>query len=124
MTAKVVTALPEGEGWLYEVKLDGYRALIIKDGARVSVISRNEKDLSAAYPGVVTAASRLNAETAVIDGEVVAVDANGRPSFQALQHRAGHRGHTVVFYAFDVLHLDGDDLTRLPLEERRARLPA
>jgi bifunctional non-homologous end joining protein LigD len=124
MTAKVVSALPEGEAWLYEVKLDGYRALIIKNGARVSVISRNEKDLTSAYPGVAAAGSRLKADTAVIDGEVVAVDATGHPSFQALQHRAGHRGHTIVFYAFDLLYLDGEDLTRLPLEDRRARLPA
>ena len=124
MTAKVVSELPEGPGWLYEVKLDGYRALIIKDAAHVGLISRNENDLTAAYPGVVAAASRLKAETAVIDGELVAVDAAGRPSFQALQHRAGNSGHTIVFYAFDILHLDGDDLTPLPVEDRRARLPA
>jgi len=119
-----VPALPEGDGWLYEVKLDGYRALIIKDDAHIRVISRNEKDLTAAYPGVAGAAMRLNANSAVIDGEVVAVNAAGRPSFQALQHRAGHSGHAIVFYAFDLLHLDGQDLTRLPLEDRRALLPA
>ena len=124
MTAKVVTALPDGPGWLYEVKLDGYRALILKDGPRVRIISRNEKDLTAAYPGVAAAATRLKAQTAVIDGEVVAVDASGRPSFQALQHRAGHPAHAIVFYAFDLLHVNGENLMALPLEERRARLPA
>jgi DNA ligase D-like protein (predicted ligase) len=124
MTAKIVTALPDGPGWLYEVKLDGYRALILKDGARIRIISRNEKDLTAAYPTVAAAAMKLRAETAVLDGEVVAVDASGRPSFQALQHRAGHPRHAVVFYAFDLLHLDGENLTTRPLEERRAQLPA
>jgi DNA ligase D-like protein (predicted ligase) len=124
MTAKVVTVLPDGPAWLYEVKLDGYRALILKDSPTVRVISRNEKDLTAAYPGVAAAGAKLNAQSAVLDGEVVAVDASGRPSFQALQHRAGHPAHAIVFYAFDLLHLDGENLTTLPLEDRRAKLPA
>jgi DNA ligase D-like protein (predicted ligase) len=123
MTASNVTSLPEGDQWLYEVKLDGYRALIIKDGERIQLRSRNEKDLTSAYPGVVEAARKLKAETAVVDGETVAVDASGRPSFQALQHRSGHAAHVVVFYGFDLLHLDGKDLTRLPLSERRSVLP-
>jgi DNA ligase D-like protein (predicted ligase) len=59
---------------------------------------------------------------AVVDGEIVAVDANGHPSFQALQHRAAHPGHTILFYAFDLLHLDGKTLTGLPLQDRRAAL--
>jgi bifunctional non-homologous end joining protein LigD len=124
MTATVVAQLPEGKDWLYEVKLDGYRALIVKDGGRVRIISRNEKDLTAAYPPVAAAAKRLTAAAAVVDGEIVAVDAQGRPSFQALQHRGAHPGHALVFYAFDLLHLDGRDLTALPLEERRRQLPA
>jgi bifunctional non-homologous end joining protein LigD len=123
MTARVVTALPDSPGWLYEVKLDGYRALIVKDGARVRLISRNEKDLTAAYPSVAAAGVRLRARTAIVDGEIVAVDASGRPSFQALQHRAGHPAHLIVFYAFDLLHVDGEDLTMSPVEVRRARLP-
>lgn len=124
MSARRVTALPEGKQWLYEVKLDGYRALIIKDAARVRLVSRNEKDLTAAYPAAAAAARRLQAATAVVDGEIVAVDGQGRPSFQALQHRSAHPGHAIVFYAFDLLHLDGRDLTALPLEARRELLPA
>jgi DNA ligase D-like protein (predicted ligase) len=124
MSATLVPLLPEGPQWLYEVKLDGYRALIVKDGERVKVVSRNEKDLTAAYPAVAAAGKGLDAETAVIDGEIVAVDASGRPSFQALQHRSSHAGHAVVFYAFDLLHVDGRDLTRLSLEDRRRKLPA
>jgi bifunctional non-homologous end joining protein LigD len=122
MAARLVDRLPEGDAWIYEVKFDGYRALLIKDGSRVRIRSRNDKDMTASYPGVADAAGRLAARQAVVDGELVAVDAAGRPSFQALQHPGAHRGHTVAFYAFDLLHQDGEDLTGEPLEERRRRL--
>lgn len=122
MVARAVQELPEGDDWVYEVKLDGYRALILKSHDRIQVRSRNDKDLTAAYPGVATAAAGLHADSVAIDGEIVAVDEKGRPSFQALQHRGAHPGHKVVFYAFDLLHLDGKDLRRLPLEERKRRL--
>jgi bifunctional non-homologous end joining protein LigD len=75
------------------------------------------------YPAVAAATSRINGDTAVIDGEIVALDEEGRPAFQALQHRSSHPRHTVVFYAFDLLHLNGDDLLALPLVERRKQLP-
>jgi bifunctional non-homologous end joining protein LigD len=123
MAAHVVDKLPEGDGWIYEVKFDGYRALLIKDGDRVQIRSRNDKDLTAVYPGVAAAARRLHAERAVVDGEIVAVDGTGRPSFQALQHKSAHSRHAIVFYAFDLLHLDGLDLTRARLEDRRMHLP-
>ena len=122
MTARTVSSLPEGDEWSYEVKLDGYRALIIKDGERIQLRSRTGKDLTRTYQPVATAASRLRTAQAVLDGEIVAIDASGRPSFQALQHRAAHRGHTIVFYAFDLLHEDGTDLKDLPLATRRQRL--
>ena len=124
MAAAVVDSLPEGDDWLYEVKFDGYRALLIKRGDRVEIRSRNEKDLTRTYPSVAGAARRLHADTAVIDGEIVAVDAGGRPSFQALQHRSAHPAHAIVFYAFDLRHSSGEDLTGLPLDRRRAQLPA
>lgn len=122
MTAKVVQELPEGDEWLYEVKLDGYRALVIKYGRRVKILSRNAKDLTQDYPTIAQAALRLAADTAILDGEVVAVDQQGRPSFQALQHRSAHPGHHIVFYAFDLLHLNGENRTGLPLTKRKARL--
>lgn len=122
MAALAVDALPEGPEWSYELKLDGYRALIIKDGASIQVRSRNDKDLMPMYPAVAAAARCVQAEQAVIDGEVVAVDKQGRPSFQALQHRGTHSTHSIVFYAFDLLHLNGEDTTGLPLKTRRARL--
>ena len=124
MAAHVVRQLPDGDAWVYEVKFDGYRALLLKNGALVRIRSRNDKDLTGSYPAVAKAAGRLRATTAVVDGELVAVDAGGRPSFQALQHRQAHPGHTVVFYGFDLLHLDGEDVTGRPLAERRALLPA
>src|SRR3954465_7066211 len=102
MTAHLVQSLPDGDDWIYEVKLDGYRALLIKHGDRVHLRSRNDKDLTAAYPSVRDAGLRLPAQAAVIDGEIVAVDGQGRPSFQALQHRAANRAFAIAFYAFDL----------------------
>jgi bifunctional non-homologous end joining protein LigD len=123
MAAHVVKQLPEGDEWLYEAKLDGYRALLLKDGKQVQILSRNEKDLTHMYPTVAAAGVRLNADQAVIDGEIVALAEDGRPSFQALQHRGSHPKHQIVFYAFDLLHLAGQDLMDEPLVKRRARLP-
>jgi bifunctional non-homologous end joining protein LigD len=122
MAAESIAELPEGDDWPYEVKLDGYRALLIKDGDRIQIRSRNDKDLTRMYPRVTVAALKLNADTAVVDGEIVALDAAGKPSFQALQHRGENPGHQIVFYAFDVLRVDGRDVTDEPLTKRRGRL--
>lgn len=122
MAALLVDVLPEGPEWSYELKLDGYRALIIKDGASIRIRSRNDKDLMQMYPAVAAVGRRLEADQVVIDGEIVAVDEQGRPSFQALQHRGTHPKHTIVFYAFDLLHLNGEDTKVLPLKARRAKL--
>jgi len=119
MSARIVTSLPDGDDWSYEVKLDGYRALVIKDGERIQLRSRTGKDLTRTYQPVATAAAKLRTALAVLDGEIVAIDASGRPSFQALQHRSAHRDYTIVFYAFDLLHEDGTDLKDLPLATRR-----
>ena len=124
MTAETVQRLPEGPEWIYEVKFDGYRALLVKNGTAIRIHSRNDNDLTAAYPHVRAASTTLHAASAVVDGEIVAVDASGRPSFQALQHPSAHPYHSAVFYAFDLLHVDGEDLTGRPLRDRRARLRA
>jgi ATP-dependent DNA ligase len=79
--------LPEGQDWLYELKLDGYRALAIKSGGKVQLRSRNDKDFNVRYPALVEALGSMPDET-VLDGEVVALDQEGRPSFNALQHMA------------------------------------
>src|SRR5688572_10875197 len=122
MAAQVVKRLPEGDEWIYELKFDGYRALLIKDRHRVEIRSRNNKDLTRMYPRVVAAGLKLKADQAVVDGEIVALDVKGRPSFQALQHRGSQPAHQISYYAFDLLHLDGTDLTSQALLKRRARL--
>jgi DNA ligase D-like protein (predicted ligase) len=122
MAARLVQRLPEGREWMYEVKLDGYRALLMKAGDTVRLMSRNSKDLTHAYRLVHAAGRKLHADSVTLDGEIVAIDREGRPSFQALQHRSPGN-HVVVFYAFDVLHRDGRDLTSLTLDERRSHLP-
>ena len=94
---------PVGHPYLRQVS----KTRLGKDGERIQLRSRTGKDLTRTYQPVATAASRLRTAQAVLDGEIVAIDASGRPSFQALQHRAAHRGHTIVFYAFDLLHEDG-----------------
>src|SRR5687768_4897016 len=101
MVAANVSTLPEGKEWIYEVKWDGYRALILKNDQHVQIRSRRDNDLTSTYPGVAAAALKIKAKTVVLDGEIVAVDEHGRPSFQALQHRKSLPGHSVVFYAFD-----------------------
>ena len=121
MMATSAKTLPVGADWTYEVKWDGYRAQAIKDGRTVSLASRNLKNITRQYPAIAAAASGVDANAALLDGEIVVLDADGRPSFQALHH-ADFSGLSVVFYAFDLLHLNGRDLTRMPLEDRRRAL--
>jgi DNA ligase D-like protein (predicted ligase) len=110
--------LAEGDGWLYELKLDGYRAEAIKTGGQLR--SRNEKDFNAKYPAIVKALAALPEET-VIDAEIVALDAAGRPSFSALQNH-GSGAALVVSYVFDFLVVAGKDVMSEPLATRRALL--
>jgi DNA ligase D-like protein (predicted ligase) len=111
--------LPEGPGWIHEVKLDGYRALAIKSGGEFQLRSRNDNDFAARYPGIANALRALPDET-VIDGEVVALDEEGKPSFNALQnHGSGAAPH---FYIFDLLILAGKDVMGEPLTKRRELL--
>jgi bifunctional non-homologous end joining protein LigD len=121
MAAELITKLPDGDEWIYEVKWDGYRALLIKDCERVELRSRNASDFSLKFHTVTEAAAHLNAAKLTLDGEIVALGKDGRPSFQALQHASQSR-HRIVFYAFDALHLNGRDLLGRSLAERRATL--
>jgi len=102
--------LPEGPGWTYEIKLDGYRALAFKKAGKVHLRSRNDNDFNGRYPGIVKALSPLPNDT-VIDGEVVALDEDGRPSFNTLQNY-GSAGAPLHFYVFDLLVLEGRDVTK------------
>jgi DNA ligase D-like protein (predicted ligase) len=110
-------SLPQGPDWEYELKLDGYRAVAIKSGDRVKLRSRNDKDFNARYRVIAEALRRLPNET-IIDGEIVALDESGRPSFNTLQNY-GSSTAPIYFYAFDLLMLAGRDLTSLPLDQRR-----
>jgi bifunctional non-homologous end joining protein LigD len=112
--------LPEGPAWLHELKFDGYRALAIKAGGRVQLRSRNDKDFSARYSSIVKALQSMPDET-VIDGEVVALDENGKPSFNLLQNY-GSAGAALHFFIFDVLILKGQDVMGESLTERRRLL--
>src|SRR5438093_1578054 len=105
MLATSAATLPTGAEWSYEVKWDGYRAQGVKDGARVSLASRNLKDITKQFPAVAQAIAGVRAKSALVDGEVVALDADGRPSFQGLHHW-NLEGLSIVYYAFDLLHLD------------------
>ena len=119
MQCLAVDRLPEGQSCEYELKLDGYRALGIKSGGGTKLLSRNGKDLSKRLSGVAEALAKLPDET-VIDGEVVALDENGRPSFGALQN--GSRGALLRFFAFDLLFIAGRNIQNRSLEERRQLL--
>jgi len=112
--------LPEGPDWLYELKFDGYRALAIKSGGRMQLRSRNDNDFVARYPHIVEALSGLPDDT-VIDGEVVALDADGKPSFNMLQNY-GSAGAPLHFFVFDLLVLNGKDVMAEPLVKRRQLL--
>jgi bifunctional non-homologous end joining protein LigD len=109
--------LPEGPEWVYELKLDGYRPLAIKSGGKVHLRSRNDNDFNARYPGIVKALANLPDET-VIDGEVVALDEVGRPSFNTSQNY-GSAGAPLHFFIFDLLILKGKDVMGDPLMKRR-----
>jgi bifunctional non-homologous end joining protein LigD len=123
MKATAVEALPSGDDWLYEVKWDGYRALALKDASGVRLLSLKNKSFNTDFPDVVRAVGTVSADAVILDGEVVAVNAAGCPSFQMLQNRASlGRDWQVVYYAFDLLHINGEDLQQEPLVRRKERL--
>jgi bifunctional non-homologous end joining protein LigD len=105
--------------WEYQLKFDGYRAVAFKTAGKVHLRSRNDNDFTARYPAVVRGLARMPDET-VIDGELVALDDDGRPSFNALQNFSP--GTAVVYYVFDVMVLEGRDVTGETLEARRELL--
>jgi bifunctional non-homologous end joining protein LigD len=121
MLATAAEVLPTGPGWTYEIKWDGYRALAAKEGSSVRLISRNQKNLTGDYPTVVNAVQSITEHTVLLDGEIVALDANGRPSFQALQHRST-KGLVLAYVAFDVLTVGHRSLVAEPLSVRRTHL--
>jgi bifunctional non-homologous end joining protein LigD len=119
MLATLTDAPPDDDsGWLYELKYDGFRALVALTGGQMAMWSRNELDLAPRFPKIAEQVAKLKLDDAVLDGEIVATDAEGVPRFQLLQGGTSRE----VYFVFDILWLDGRDLRRLPYEERRAIL--
>ncbi|HEY0369695.1 MAG TPA: non-homologous end-joining DNA ligase [Chthoniobacterales bacterium] len=123
MKAKLMDAPPRGE-WAYELKFDGIRLIAVKNCASVNLISRNGNELAARFTEVADAIRELAVDDCVLDGEVVAVDDEGRSSFQLLQGSEMPAGkkHPIYYYAFDLLQAEGRSLVGLKLEERKALL--
>jgi bifunctional non-homologous end joining protein LigD len=132
MLAESVEKAFDGAEWLFEIKWDGYRAIAFIADGKVRLVSRNQNDLTPRYPELKDMARFLRVKTAILDGEVVALDEEGKASFSLMQQRTGFRpggkravGNAdvpVLYYAFDLLYVDGYDWRRVPLEERKRKL--
>jgi bifunctional non-homologous end joining protein LigD len=132
MLAESVETPFDGAEWLFEIKWDGYRAIAFIADRKVRLVSRNQNDLTPRYPELVDLPRFVKAKTAILDGEVVALDEEGKASFSLMQQRTGFRPGgkraaanadvPVLYYAFDLLYLDGYDWRRVPLEERKRKL--
>jgi bifunctional non-homologous end joining protein LigD len=121
--ATLVAAPPGGDAWLHEMKFDGYRILCRLDKGRARLWSRNSRDWTSRFPEVAAAAARLPVRQAFLDGEVAVLLPNGTTSFQALQNALSSGGQgELVYFAFDLLHFDGQDLMRVGLEARKRTL--
>jgi DNA ligase D-like protein (predicted ligase) len=116
MECLAVPKLPDGPQWVYEIKLDGYRAIAIKSDGKLNLLSRRRNSFNSQYPLILEALADLPDDT-VIDGEVVALDEAGRPDFNLLQHFRAEASR-IHYFVFDLLVYNNRDLTRLPLIER------
>lgn len=130
MLATLVDEPFNDDNWLFEIKWDGYRAVAFIEGGKVRLVSRNQNDLTNAYPELQEIPQHIQARTAILDGEIVALDDQGRPSFGLMQQRTGvgeggrrirrtRDDIPVMYYAFDLIYLDGYSLTRVDLEKRK-----
>jgi bifunctional non-homologous end joining protein LigD len=124
--ATLIDAVPSGSNWIHEIKLDGYRLLGFRGGSSAQLITRNGKNWTESFPSLSAALLGLAVHDAVLDMEAVVVDSHGKSSFQSLQNALGEGGdrRSIVAYVFDLLHLEGRDLTKLPLLERKEKLEA
>jgi bifunctional non-homologous end joining protein LigD len=132
MLATSIDAPFDSPDWLFEIKWDGYRAVAFFEKGQVRLVSRNQNDLTAQYPDLRGLPLFVRAKSAILDGEIVALDEHGRASFSLMQQRTGFRERgrrvtarpevQVLYYAFDLLYLDGCDLRRVSLEHRKAAL--
>jgi ATP-dependent DNA ligase len=113
---------PEGDQWLHEIKYDGYRTQIVLDGSEGRAFTRNGLNWSDCYSFVLEDAAKLDCSSAVIDGEIIIQDALGRPDFDNLRGALKHTPERLIFYAFDLLHLNSLDVRRETVIDRRSRL--
>ncbi len=118
----LVNTPPEGAAWLHEVKHDGFRTMLLIDRGQVRAYTRNGFDWTDRYRSVVRPAAALPCRTAILDGEIVVQDKRGASDFEALQAALSSRRGELLFYAFDLLHLNGKDIQERPVIERRATL--
>ncbi|SOC47132.1 bifunctional non-homologous end joining protein LigD [Rhizobium subbaraonis] len=127
--ALLVSRPPVGPEWSFEVKWDGYRLAVHREPSGVRIITRGGHDWTERFPAIAQAAEAIDADTLILDGEAVVLDEQGRSDFGALQQALGGRGgkrsaSEALFCAFDLLYLNGHDLTGMPLRDRRAMLEA
>lgn len=132
MLAESIEKPFDDKDWLFEIKWDGYRAISFIEGGRVRLVSRNQNELTGRYPELKDMPTLVKGKTAILDGEVVALDEDGRASFSLMQQRTGFRPGgkkavpradvPVLYYAFDVIYLDGYDWRRVNLEDRKKKL--
>ena len=120
--ATLVDYVPSGSGWIHEMKYDGYRCELAVGGGQAKVYTRSGLDWSDKFPEIVAAAREMEVGSALLDGEIVSLDATGSSSFSALQQAIGEGGRGLTLCLFDALEIEGEDLTRLPNIERKARL--
>ena len=132
MLANITEKAFDDPNWLFEIKWDGYRAVSFIENGDVGLVSRNQNDLTPRYPELRELPKFVKAQTAILDGEVVVLDEQGRSSFSLMQQRTGIRAHgrqttpqrdlPVLYYVFDLIYLDGYDLRRVKLEDRKRML--
>jgi bifunctional non-homologous end joining protein LigD len=132
MLATAVDHPFDSPDWLFEIKWDGYRAIAFLSNGAARFVSRNQNDLTPQYPELRELPKLIRAQTAILDGEIVALDEQGRSSFSLMQQRTGFRDRVrraapqpqipILFYVFDLLYLDGYDLRRVELEQRKSVL--
>ena len=120
--ASPVEQPPGGKHWIHEIKHDGYRSQVLLERGQARVFTRNGYDWSDRYPSIVRAAANLRCQSAIIDGEAIVQNGNGASDFEALSSAMRRQPHSIILYAFDLLHLDGRDLRQQTLIERRASL--
>jgi ATP-dependent DNA ligase len=122
--AALAEKVPNGPDWLHEIKFDGYRMHARLDAGRTQILTRRGNDWTEKYPAIAKSIAGLPARNAYLDGELCGLLPDGRTAFNLIQNATDTREGLPVFFLFDLLHLDGENLTALPLVDRKTRLEA